>query len=195
MSFFLSLFGCNKTNSSEENLPNITNVENPEEDFKDIVLKIVEVSKQDNNFTYLVKGKYENNIVGLKLSIVNNIAAGISKDANINSGSFVKNGITLESIGTESDNFVAALAKIYELKSTSKFSKKPVKVTVFPLNENTSDLSKPNYYKFKAFFNDEADENDYAELFINLNLGNNTVEFNEKDSEYRTNVLKSLCEN
>ncbi|REC79438.1 hypothetical protein DRF60_06340 [Chryseobacterium elymi] len=186
-SFFSTLFGCNKSDTVKSNLPEIINVK--EEGFNDIALKIVETENSANAFLYTVKGKYKNKIVGLKLTVQNNINAGIV-NGKLDSNAFYRKGMTLQSIGEESDNFLHALCKIYGIKCNDKFSIKPITVTIFPLNEIEANLSNPNYYRFKAFFNDD-EENDYAEIFINLNLEENLVEFNEKDNEYRANIIKT----
>lgn len=192
MGFFSSFFSCNDMKNSEPILPYITKVQEQEEGFNDISLKIIEVNKKENNYEYIAKGKYENKIVGIKISIQNNISAGINNNGEIEAKSFEKNGIIIESIGAESDNFVTALSQIYNIPRTTKFSKNPIKTTIFPLNQTVADLTKSNYYKFKVFFNDESDENEYAEIYININLENNYIEFNEKDNEYRINIIKTL---
>ncbi len=194
MSIFSSFFGCSKSQKTDAILPDITKVQEQEEGFSDLSLKIVEEYEKGNKYEYVVKGKFENNIVGLKIIIPNNIPAGII-NGEIEAKSFLKNGITILSIGNESDNFLNALSKIYHSQAKSKFSTKPIIATVFPLNQMKADLSQPEYYKFKVFFNDEGDENEYAEIFINLNLTNKFIEFNEKDNEYRTNIIKALEEN
>ena len=196
MGLFSTIFGCNKTKNIDSNLPEILSVQNQEEGFEDISLKIVETNKQGNTFTYLAKGKYENKIVGLKISIQNNLKAGINKAGEIDGTAFNKDGISLQSIGQESDNFLHALSKIYGINSNAKFSSKIIKSTTFPLNNNIADLNKSEYYKFKVFFNDQEEENEkYAEIFININLQQNFIEFNEKDNEYRANIIKTFSEN
>ena len=195
MSLLSTIFGCNKTKNTDSNLSEILRVQNQEEGFNDISLKIIETNKQGETYTYLAKGKFENKIVGLKISIKNNLQAGIKK-GEIDGTAFKKDGISFQSIGQESDNFLQAISKIYGIKSNCKFSNKIIKSTIFPLNQSIANLNQPEYYKFKVFFNDDEEENEnYAEIFININLEQNFIEFNEKDNEYRANIIKTFSAN
>lgn len=193
MSLFLSFGSCHKSKNQELNLPDITEVQEQEEGFADIRLKIVEANPKGKNIEYLAKGKFENQIVGLKITLPQNLPEGIL-NGEINEKSFLKKGVTLTTIGQESDQLLHALGKLYQIPTTAKFSTLPIQVTIFSLNEVNADLSKPHYYKFKIFFNDTGDENEYAEMFLNLDLENNFIEWNEKDNEYRKNIIHSLEE-
>ena len=42
--------------------------------------------------------------------------------------------------------------------------------------------------------NDESNEDDYAELYINIDLKNQELEIFEKDNEYRKAIIKVFSE-
>ena len=46
----------------------------------------------------------------------------------------------------------------------------------------------------KCFFDENNEQNLYSEIFLNPNLKNGTLELNEKDEEYRMNIVKLLSE-
>ncbi|MBA3705532.1 MAG: hypothetical protein H0W84_06410 [Bacteroidetes bacterium] len=60
------------------------------------------------------------------------------------------------------------------------------------MNSKPIDFSKSDYYKFKVFF--DRDENSYAEMYINIKTSAGEIELNEKDEEYRDNIIKALTE-
>jgi hypothetical protein len=59
------------------------------------------------------------------------------------------------------------------------------------MSENIFDL-KDDYVQFKVFFDSEDELGLYSEMFCNINLKENIIEFNEKDEDYRENIIKSF---
>ena len=164
-----------------------------EGDFHDVSLSIISDTFTDTSHTYIGKGLYDGNVVGLKVEVKNGMPAGlIDAKEPINKAAFVHDGVIISSIGMESDEFIKALSTLYYIKPTSlSFTKEVIKTTSFSLNKVDVDLSKKGFYKFKLFFEENSDEN-YAELFLNLDLVNRVIELAEKDIEYRKNIIKVM---
>ncbi|MEN9598457.1 MAG: hypothetical protein RL596_768 [Bacteroidota bacterium] len=198
MGFFLSLFGCKQPSNEKQQqyastLPEITSKLDTSEGFSDIFLVITNNSKTDSTEIYTGQGIYKGKVVGLKLEINSKIPQGITADGEINSKSgFIRNGIKFMTLGQQSDDFITALSELYEHPQLKIFSKNKISATLFSLNQHDTYLDKKGYYKFKLFFNDDGDEDAYAEMFLNINTTEQIIEFHEKDHEYRMPLLKAF---
>lgn len=101
-------------------------------------------------------------------------------------------GVTFRSLGDTSDNFLKTLYSIYRLnlQSNLKFTN-TTSCKYAGLNDLTfkgdgqKRLESVNY--LKVFFGNDG-ENEYAELYLNIDEINKTVEFEEKDFDYRPYV-------
>ena len=128
------------------------------------------------------------------LSMDNNAPIGFKLEVPINTDKFGE-GIRFESLGDTSDNFLRTLSSIYKikLKNNSKFVES-ISCNYAGLNDITyrgdgqKRDSSINY--LKLFFIGTGE--DYAELYLNIDESAKTIELEEKDSEYRTYIVKSL---
>ena len=177
--------------SQNNNLIKLTS--KAEEGWKDLVFSITKKEKLENGFWSLTcKADYNNVIVGLKIKIKDGIPAGIINN-EMEKASFTKQGVELLSIGKESDNLIKAISELYEQPKKLKFTSNKLSLTVFPLNQEKAVLEN-GQFKFKLFFDEKHEQNLYSEIFLNINLKNGIIELNEKDEEYRMNIVKLLSE-
>jgi hypothetical protein len=177
--------------SQNENLIELTS--KAEEGWKDLIFTITEKEKLKNGFWSLTcKAKYKNEVVGLKVNIKDGIPAGIVNN-EMEKTSFTKKGVEILSIGKESNNLIKAISELYEQPKKLKFTSKKLSLTLFPLNQEKAVLENGEF-KFKLFFDENNEQNLYSEIFLNPNLKNGTLELNEKDEEYRMNIVKLLSE-
>ena len=189
MGFLSSVFGFSQNN----NLIELTSKQDAEEGWQDLIFSITEKEKLDNGFWSLTcKAKYENQIVGLKINIADGIPAGIVNE-EIDNTSFASKGVEIHSIGKESDKLIEVISKIYGQTNKSEFTSEKLTFTAFPLNKEKAILENGRFHFF-LFFDENDERNLYAEIFLNPDLKNGTVELNEKDEEYRTNIVKLLSE-
>lgn len=189
MEFFSNLFGLRK----KKNLIELASNQDNEEGWNDLIFSITEKEKLDNGFWSLTcKAKHGNHIVGLKINIADRIPFGIVNE-EIDNTSFYAKGVEIHSIGKESDKLIEVISTLYKLPKKSKFTNKKLTFTVFPLNKEIAILENGRFH-FKLFFDENDEHNLYAEIFLNPNLKNGTVELNEKDVEYRDNILKFLSQ-
>jgi hypothetical protein len=196
MGLFSFLFACknidnnaHKNNSDNTKIEEITSRIDPEEGWIDIFLKITEDTKTDTSHIYIAKGLYKNKTVGLQIEISSKIGAGIVDGKPDGKAGFVANAVQFKSIGQESDEFVKALAELYDQPTNKGFTKQTISTTAFSLNEKSFNLDKNDYYKLKLFFA-EDDENLYSEIFLNINTEKREIEIHEKDEEYREPIIK-----
>ena len=197
MGIFSFLFGCkNKNNELQQatslgdvHLEEITSRMNVDEGWCDIYMKIVSDIKTDSSHVYTVKGLYKGDIVGLQIEVRSDIGAGIVNGSVSGGSGFLADGVIVQSIGKESDKLIAAIAELYQFPTKKGFTKHPIASTIFSLNEKAVALDKEGYYKLKLFYEIAEDEL-YAELFLNINTSTKEVELHEKDQEYRNNLIK-----
>jgi len=189
MGFLSSIFGF----SQNTNLIELTSNQDAEEGWKDLIFIITEKEKLDNGFWSLTcKANYGNQTVGIKINISDGIPAGIVND-EIDNTRFFSKGVEFQSIGKESDKLIEIISKLYGLPTKNKFTSEKLTFTAFPLNKEKAILENGRFH-FKIFFDENDERNLYAEIFLNPDLKNGTVELNEKDEEYRANIVKLLSE-
>jgi len=186
MGFFSNFFGFGQNN----HLVELTSEMEKDPYWKDLVLSIIKKKKLSTGFWELhCKAIYKNDTVGFKVRIKDDIPPGVI-NGKINRAGFVPNGLEIHYSGKESDRFIKALSELYGITPASRFTREGRIFTIFSLNENRVLLEKTPA-RFKVFFNDPQL---YAEFYINIDLKNNILEFNEKDTGFRQNIIEILSE-
>jgi hypothetical protein len=171
----------------EHKLIDITSRIDNSSGFVDLTLNIVDSKETDSSYVYLSKGLYKVDTVGIQISLKKGLKAGIINGEMKNV--FVRNGISINSIGLSSNRLLNAMADLYKVDSISKIMRNDLMIlTCANLNQQDIDY-KLGAYKFKVFM-ETVDDN--PELFVNFDFTNNLVFLNEKDIEYRKGVLKYL---
>jgi hypothetical protein len=190
MGLFSFLFGCDDSKKVQDNdLIEITS--NTEEGFQDIVLNIVDSKRTKNgDYEIIAKGKNIQEIVGLKIKIKDKLKAGLLR-GGLDSTAVELNGVSFFSIGKETDTLIKVLSKLYGHPTDKSFTTNAISFDMFSLNDEEAELGK-GYFKFKLFFDSYDTLGLYSELFLNINLPNGEIEINEKDVEYRENLVKAL---
>lgn len=147
----------------------------------DIRLSYTETSSTENAVTYNVNSIYKNQNVGFELSVPKK---GLAK-------------LSIKSSGVVSNNFIHALQEIYKLKidTTSKFIDF-ISADCMSMGDYVDSLNKQNgkyetQAQNKVFFQGAKDE-DYAEIYLNINEAEHWIELKEKDEEYRLAIVRLL---
>jgi hypothetical protein len=198
----LLLLSCSNADNSQKSHPDLNQhaektfaikelfIDNGEEEGwgADLRLSISSVSETDTTKIYKAISSYEGKNLGFLVSV--------PKGKEGEKG-FAK-GITFGSLGSESDFFLATLAKLYKqkidssIKFTSNISVSYVNLKEFGKSLGAQDASQyPTSTEYKLFFEGASDE-DYAELYVNINTEDNWIEIREKDEEYRPAIIKFL---
>ncbi|SHE67821.1 hypothetical protein SAMN04488522_101894 [Pedobacter caeni] len=190
MGFIASLFGCNSEKTPQHTkLEEITLRADPSEGFSDIYLKIISDKPTDSTHIYVAKGLYHGKTVGIQVEVKSNMPAGITQNGEISNAGFIYDAVTFFSIGEESNELIKALGTLYSVNTSRPFASQVTATTVFSLNKNISNLNTAGNYKFKLFFDTEAD---VPEIYLNLNLTEGIIEILEKDQEYRKPIIDVL---
>ncbi|WP_256762149.1 hypothetical protein [Cohnella sp. WQ 127256] len=163
--------------------------QNSEEGFQDLRFDIVSSYYKDNRNHFLVYGQYQDVIVGFEVIINSDMLLGWDQ-GDINMDAFCPEGITLRSIGKESDDFIKVLLELYGFVGELSFEDE-ISFTSFPLEGDPRNFANEDL-KFKVFFDENNELHMYCELYINISVKNRLFELKEKDIEYRLNILKTI---
>ena len=98
--------------------------------------------------------------------------------------------VTYRSTGSDSDAFVQVLDELYGTKLTPKRMATEARFTGISLEGDPRDLTK-GPVKIKLFF-ESGGEDDYAELYTNIELAVRRLEVHEKDEDYRLPIIRAL---
>jgi hypothetical protein len=162
-----------------------------EEGFVDFCLPISE-TKIVQNFRHIVaRGRFNGKSVGLEIIIPSDMKQGLRFD-----GEEIKIANTyaaaLGSIGMESDEFLNLMGESYGLNISKGFSPNKIFFTILPLETENFDIEKQSI-NTKIFF--EQSQEQYAEMFLNIDLPTGYIELKEKDPEYKKNILANFQNN
>ena len=183
----IGLASCSQANKKIE-LADISNMN--VSDFIDIPLRITQKSETDTSYICIAKAIYRSDTLGVQVSLKKGIKAGIVGDNMSNV--FLNDGISIHSIGIESDHFLSAMTKLYGIDLQGNQMRNDImSFNCANLNQKNVEYNKGEYH-FKIFM--ESEDN-YAELFINFDFTNQLIYFNEKDMEYRKGVIDYLTRN
>lgn len=170
-------------------LPITNNPDNPNR----IFLKLVDQVEGDTVVSYVAKGLYRDDTVGLFVEVSKNIPAGINNDGSVNEAmGFKKGWITFKTLGKESDRFISALAELWQVSDIEKMTTEPVQPLAFSSNRAAVDQLKPATSSFKLFF-DESSRLP-GEIFFTFDTYRRSIEFQEKDEQHRFAIARSFAE-
>lgn len=99
--------------------------------------------------------------------------------------------VAFRSAGTESDTLLRVLDEVYATGLRPGHMRAETSFAAISLSGDPSDLSRGES-KIKLFFEAEAEDR-YAELFVDIDLGNRALEIREKDPEYRKAIIRALA--
>lgn len=158
------------------------------EGFVDVDLPITELKKNpDGIVTVVARGKVEGAVVGL---IVDILPEWHGKDVEEGGPTFFWGKARYRSLGEESDRFLAFLSKSYDLEAPRGKMASRIDVTAVGLNDNPERLMEAPI-RMKFFLAEDSEEN-YSEVFTNVDVEKRILEFHEKDLEYRKPLVRVL---
>ena len=158
-----------------------------DEDFVDVILPIAEHKwGKDGSLTVIARGSVKDQVVGFAVDLAPEWKAKPIKDTPITV--YWGKG-HIRSVGAESDAFLALLANEYELPAKEHMATR-TEITMAGMDNDPSEL-RTTPAKIKIFFETGGEAN-YGEAFINIDLGNKTLEFRDKDPEYHQGIVLSL---
>jgi hypothetical protein len=157
-------------------------------DFADVVLSIDSVKTENEATIFVAKSTIDGTKVGFEI-VVYDISSKVNFDGDNSTVISAPDGIEIRSIGNLSNNFIQVFAKRCGI-STEKGMIERISFTSIALDGSGSKImTQP--VRFKLFY----EEDDYVELFINIDAPNKQIDFQEKDIDYREPLVKVLSSN
>jgi hypothetical protein len=150
----------------------------------DFGLSIVLVSQNDSGTTYKAVSTWENQDLGLSVTIPNKE----NKDG-------FGHSVEIKSIGAESDRLLCFMAKMYGQKLDSPYHFKKsasvdfINLQTFALSVAGKRDTTTDKKEYKLFFPLKDDD---AELYLNIDDQKKRLEIEEKDPEFRSDIIKCL---
>lgn len=189
--FFLPLllFYTCTTNVKQKKLVSITESVDKLSGFVDLSLNIVERTETDSTYNYIAEGLYQKDTVGVEVSLKKGIRAQTDNMGSESQPPFIQNGIILQSIGKKSDKLLTSMAQLYGINYPS-FSFRKDAVHFFCVNSNNQDVN----YGTGAYIFRVVMENQYicSEMYVNFDFDNQKIHLNEKNVEFRRNIITYL---
>jgi hypothetical protein len=151
----------------------------------DIKFSIVSIEKNGAYNTYKVNSTHEGKNVGFDVIMPN-----IKEDKK-----GFGNGIIIKKSNDISHNFINLLQDVYKIKSKKELlfvdsiKANYVDLGAFMTTISGQKAEQSDTKQYKLFF--EGDE-DYAEIYLNINEQEHWIELREKDEEYRPLILAFL---
>ncbi len=167
--------------------PEVTSEE--EAGFHDLVFYIQDHQRlSDGSQSIHVIGTHKGRPLGLEVVLGPSWRAGsLGKDIPL---VIYRGMVSYRSTGADSDAFVQVLDVLYGAKVSPKAMGKATQFTAISLGGDPRDLTK-GPVKIKLFFESEKEE-EYAELFTNIELAAHRLEVHEKDESYRSQIVRAL---
>jgi len=199
MSVFSFLFGgCGRQQhlpTPQQELPSASLTKAPEvtseseEGFHDLIFYIQQhKTLADGTATIRALGMHKGRQLGLEITLGPTWKAGsLGKDVPLVT---YRGTVTYRSVGPESDAFLGVLDELYGTKLNPTKMGTETHFTAISLGGDPGNLMR-GPVKIKLFYESDK-EDDYAELYTNIELAAHRLEIHEKDEGYRLPVIKAL---
>lgn len=166
-----------------------------EEGFVDCVFRIVERSESVKSYRLRLQATYSGEVVGMDVEVAKNIQSGFDAEMNLKKENVYRQGVVFIRTGPESDRLINALAKLYGVQDTKRQMRLEETFTAIALHQEPLQMEQ-QLVKIKIFGRDGEpfDEQAYYESFLNLDLKEGIVFWNEKDPDYRKPLIQGLSQ-
>jgi hypothetical protein len=163
--------------------------------FVDCVFRIADLAETPTNYRFQLVGSYQGQLVGMGVTVVKGIRAGMSSQMTLITEHVYRKGVVFSRTGPESDRLISALSMMYGASEKPGQMVQSATLTAIALHQGPIDMTKETI-SLKLFGRDEPSdrEDDYYESFFNVDLKNKLVFWNEKDQAYRKPLLRALSE-
>jgi hypothetical protein len=156
--------------------------------FFDFDLPLAEFTQDGAGEYHLIaRGNVRGRLMGFAVRV------GAQWEAQSRGGYTLYSGtVVLHAIGDASDAFVRHLAACYQLELNSASMLPEIAVQAIGLDcDPRAAAQRP--VKMKLFLHPDVEDR-YAEIFLNIDRAGQVVQVQEKDLDYRVNVLRALTE-
>ncbi len=166
-----------------------------EEGFVDCVFRIVKRSESVRSYRLRLQATYSGEVVGMDVEVAKNIQSGFDAEMSLKKENVYRQGVVFIRTGPESDRLINALAKLYGVQDNKRQMRLEETFTAIALHQEPLQMEQ-QLVKIKIFGRDGEpfDEQAYYESFLNLDLKEGFVFWNEKDPDYRKPLIQGLSQ-
>jgi hypothetical protein len=158
----------------------------------DVQVPIVSARTTIDGRTIIVaQGEYRRRSVGVELSIQGQMKPGIVGD-HIDETAFYGSGVVVRGMRDITKNLADVFSEVYILPVGTAEPLQELDLTSFALDGDPM-LIETEHLNFKVFHDDEDKLGLYFEMFLHIDIPSGYVRFDEKDEEYRGNVVRSFA--
>lgn len=165
--------------------------------FQDIILLVQHWEKTtDGRLMIQASGDYKGKSIGLEAyfrtdmkPVEYNPVTGVINI--VDPETVYVDGITVKSMGEESDQLVKALSDMYGISLNNYKMTEEIRFTVLCLESENNDIDEFSQ-KYQLLIDEEEGKDTYGELFINIDMDLSSLVISEANVEYRKNVLGAL---
>jgi hypothetical protein len=141
--------------------------------------------------TINAQGTHRGRAVGVEITVRGQMKPGIVKD-DIDRDAFYKKGLVVRGIGDTTRHLADVFAEAYITGITDAPPLQQLDLTSFALVGDPI-LMETQHLNFKVFHDDNDERGLFFEMFLHVDIPAGWVRFDEKDEEYRVNVVKSFA--
>jgi hypothetical protein len=141
--------------------------------------------------TITAQGTYRGRTVGVEITVRGQMKPGIVKD-DIDREAFYDKGVVVRGTGDITRHLADVFAEVYITAITDAEPLVQLDLTSFALDGDPM-LIETEHLNFKVFHDDDDKRGLYFEMFLHVDIPSGYVRFDEKDEEYRENVVKSFA--
>jgi hypothetical protein len=158
----------------------------------DVQVPIVSAHTATDGRTVIVaRGEYRGRSVGVELSVRGQMKPGIAGD-DIDKTAFYASGVVVRGMGDIARHLADVFSEVYILPVNIAEPLERLDLTSFALDGDPI-LIQTEHLNFKVFHDDEDKLGLYFEMFLHIDIPSGFVRFDEKDEEYRENVVRSFA--
>ncbi len=164
-----------------------------EEGFIDCVFKIADLIDANQFFKLKLQASYEEQDLEIEVEVLKDIKGGFDSEMALIREHVYRNCIKFSRVGSKSDALINILARLYSIDETDLRMVSQETFTGIALHQGDIDIAEERV-KIKIFGKDQSEnlEEDYYESFFNIDLKAGFVFWNEKDQDYRRQLIKGL---
>jgi hypothetical protein len=157
----------------------------------DVQVPIVSAQTTTDGRTVIAaQGEYRGRSVGVELSVRGQMKPGIVGD-DIDKTAFYGSGVLVRGMGDLTRHFADVFSEVYILPVGGAEPLQQLELTTIALGGDPV-LIGTEHLNFKVFHDDEDKLGLYFEMFLHIDIPFGYVRFDEKDEEYRGNVVRSF---
>lgn len=157
----------------------------------DVQIPIVALDfASDGTATIIAQGDYRGHAAGVEIWIRGLMKPGLV-DGDVDATAFYDKGIVLRAANHKTGHLAVIFSELYKTSVAAAEPLPQLDLTCIALDGNPVSIN-TQHLNFKVFHDDEEKLGLYFELFLHVDVPAGYVRFDEKDEEYRENVVKSF---